>query len=93
MKYRSTGEILGAGVSGAILRGIDEHGTQVAMKTLRAGNFTKTSEKMVKHFSREVELLLLVRNPHIVELLDAFEGPSSITIVTELLQGSGHETL
>lgn len=33
MKYRSTGEILGAGVSGAILRGIDEHGTQALMKS------------------------------------------------------------
>ena len=34
------------------------------------------------------ELLLSLKHPHVVELLDAFEGSSSMTIVTELLKGA-----
>ena len=34
------------------------------------------------------ELLLSLKHPHVVELLDAFEGSSSMTVVTELLKGA-----
>jgi serine/threonine protein kinase len=34
------------------------------------------------------ELLLSLKHPHVVELLDAFEGSSSLTVVTELLKGA-----
>lgn len=86
-RYRKTSQILGAGLSGAVFLGEDESGRKVAIKTLRSGLCVKDPAKMVKHLSREVELLLSVKHPHVVELLDAFEGPSSLTIVTELLEG------
>ena len=34
------------------------------------------------------ELLLSLKHPHVVELLDAFEGSSSLTVITELLKGA-----
>lgn len=86
-RYRKTSQILGAGLSGAVFLGEDESGRKVAIKTLRSGAFVKNPEKMVKHLSREVELLLSLKHPHVVELLDAFEGSSSMTVVTELLKG------
>eukprot|EP00435_Cladocopium_sp_Y103_P075901 s33_g68.t1 len=89
-RYRKTSQILGAGLSGAVFLGEDESGRKVAIKTLRSGLCVKDPAKMVKHLSREVELLLSVKHPHVVELLDAFEGPSSLTIVTELLEGAVH---
>ena len=92
-RYRKTGKILGAGINGAVFLGMDQHGRKVAMKTLTAGHFIKEPAKTAKHISREVELLLSVRHPNVVELLDAYEGKASFTIITELLEGGTLQSL
>lgn len=92
-RYRKTGQILGAGMSGAVFLGMDQHERKVAMKTLTAGHFIKEPEKTAKHISREVEVLLSVRHPNVVELLDTYEGKASFTIITELLEGGTLQSL
>ena len=83
-EYEVAGE-LGRGGVGRVLEARHlRTGRPVALKLLHAG---PANEAARRRFAREVQLLLRLQHPHLVELLDAGEHQGAPFLVMERLEG------
>lgn len=80
----NTSQLIGKGSFGEIRKAL-WRGTPVAVKTIRPS--LMEDKMVVKDFQHEVELLVKVRHPNIVQFLGAVTRQKPLMLVTEFLAG------
>ncbi|HEY4347095.1 MAG TPA: serine/threonine-protein kinase, partial [Gaiellaceae bacterium] len=83
-RYRLV-ELLGEGASGAVHRGIDEDGAEVAVKLLRADRANEAVARA--RFLREARIAAAIGSPHLVPVLDAGDSGEFAYLVLPLFRG------
>ena len=78
-------ELVGRGGAGTVHRAVDPSGREVAVKLLLAGRQATPLQR--RRFATEVQSLLRVRHPHVVQLLDAGEEAGAPYLVMEWVAG------
>mmetsp|Transcript_4010 Transcript_4010/g.5291 ORF Transcript_4010/g.5291 Transcript_4010/m.5291 type:complete len:520 (+) Transcript_4010:88-1647(+) len=82
-KYHVEAKVLGEGHYGTVRRCQDrETGVWYALKTIK-----KAKVKRADYLRREIDLLLTVNHPNIINLVDVFEDKFNLQIVCELCTG------
>lgn len=93
-KYKLTG-LLGEGAMGAVYAATTPDGRDVAVKTLLAAAREQLGQEALSRFVREAQVSSAVKNPHVVEVLDAGhdEQIDVAFMVMELLHGEDLDQL
>ena len=93
-KYTLTG-LLGEGAMGAVYEAITPEGRVVAVKTLLAAARQQLGQEALSRFVREAQVSAAVKDPHVVEVIDAGHDESSDVafMVMEVLRGEDLEQL
>lgn len=63
------------------------HSFAVQVVALKFISKTKKLEKEVKSLRREIDIMRSLQHPNIVQMLDSFDTPHDIVVVTECGQG------
>ncbi|CAM42197.1 putative protein kinase [Leishmania braziliensis MHOM/BR/75/M2904] len=80
------GPVLGQGSSAAVRLGIDrETGAPVAIKLIERKHFG--SEEAAASLHTEITILRSMDHPHVVRVVDAFEGGGCVALVMEYVRG------
>ncbi|KAG5477913.1 hypothetical protein LSCM4_05305 [Leishmania orientalis] len=80
------GPVLGQGSLAAVRLGIDrETGAAVAIKLIERRRFC--SEEAAGSLHIEIEMMRSMDHPHVVRVLDAFEGSGCVALVMEYVRG------
>jgi len=82
-KYHVNSNELGHGHYGVVRKCMDRNTNEYyAIKSIR-----KNKVKNIEVLKREISILKEVKHPHIIELVDVFEDPKYLHLVTELCTG------
>jgi len=82
--YEITNQVLGIGAFSTVKAGISkEHGGRVAIKIIDK-NHVKNKPDMLKN---EVEILLTIKHPNVINLYDLFDTSEHLYMVMELVTG------
>ncbi|KAH9257607.1 hypothetical protein BASA81_004056 [Batrachochytrium salamandrivorans] len=80
------GKTLGHGSFGKVKQAVHMYtGNQVAIKIIPRKRIN--TPEMIEKVKREVQILKMMRHPHIIHLHEVLEAPSEIFLVMELVQG------
>ncbi|CAC9490878.1 putative protein kinase [Leishmania infantum JPCM5] len=80
------GPVLGQGSLAAVRLGIDrETGAPVAIKLIERGRFS--CEEAAASLHTEIEMMRSMDHPHVVRVVDAFEGSGCVALVMEYVRG------
>uniref|UniRef100_A0A7S2FE61 non-specific serine/threonine protein kinase n=1 Tax=Octactis speculum TaxID=3111310 RepID=A0A7S2FE61_9STRA len=82
-KYKVDKKIIGEGHYGEVRRCVNlKTRGEFALKTIK-----KVKVKRVEYLEREIQILVTVKHPNIIEVVDIFEDEKDLHIVTELCTG------
>eukprot|EP00971_Amphidinium_carterae_P123908 2454122-Amphidinium_carterae.1 len=84
--YEVNSKVLGSGYNGSVHSASSKHGSRkkYAIKAFKIHGLPKERREELEN---ETEIFLRMDHPHIVRLVDAYEGESSLSLVMECMEG------